>query len=51
MPIYELEIRASDHRRRLQASVTELKSKVRESLDMNRAARLHFGWWAELWRH
>jgi hypothetical protein len=41
LPIYELELRASDQRKRLQASVTELKSRVRESLDVKRTASQH----------
>jgi len=43
LPIYELELRASDQRARLEASVAELKTKVRERLDMDNAAREHLG--------
>lgn len=45
LPLYELELRAADERRRLQNSVTELKSRVRENLDVTKAARKHV-WWA-----
>jgi hypothetical protein len=41
LPVYELELRASDQRKRLQASVTELKSKVQRSLDLKKTARQH----------
>ena len=41
LPIYELELRAGDQRRRLQASVTELKSKVRDSIDVKNNVRQH----------
>jgi hypothetical protein len=44
LPIYELELRANDERRRLQSSVTELKSRVRENLDLGKTARRHV-WW------
>lgn len=45
LPIYELELRAADERRRLQSSVTELKSRVRENLNVSKVARKHV-WWA-----
>lgn len=41
LPVYELELRASDQRKRLQASVTELKSKVQDNLDFKKTARQH----------
>lgn len=40
-PTYTLEVRAADERRRLQSSVAELKSRVREKLDVRRTARQH----------
>jgi len=40
-PIYELELRAKDQRRRLQESVSALRSRVREDLDWKRNARQH----------
>lgn len=40
-PIYELELRANDQRRRLQESVSDLREKVREELDWKRNARQH----------
>jgi hypothetical protein len=41
LPIYELELRASDERKRLQSSVKELKSRVLENLDVSETARRH----------
>lgn len=41
LPIYELELRATEERRRLQSSVTELKSRLRENLDVSKTARRH----------
>jgi hypothetical protein len=43
--LYELELRAADERRRLQSSVIDLKSRVRENLDLTKTARRHV-WWA-----
>jgi hypothetical protein len=45
LPLYQLELRAADERRRLQSSMTELKSRVRENLDLTKTARKHV-WWA-----
>ena len=39
LPSEILEVRAADERRRLLSSVVELKSKVREKLDVKRTAR------------
>ena len=39
MPTDILELRAADQRRRLHNSVVELKSQMRETLDVKRAAR------------
>lgn len=36
-----LEIRAADQRRRLHSSVVELKSRVREKMDVKRTVRAH----------
>ena len=41
LPTHELELRAADQRRRLHASVHELKDHVRESLDVKKQAREH----------
>lgn len=41
MPSDELEQRAANQRQRLHDSVTELRSSVRESLDVQKAARAH----------
>jgi hypothetical protein len=38
---YELELRAAEQRKRLHESVHELKSRVRENLDLKKAARTH----------
>jgi hypothetical protein len=38
-----LEVRAADQRVRLRGSVVELKSRVREKLDVKRAACAHLG--------
>ncbi|PYX94387.1 MAG: hypothetical protein DMG71_12635 [Acidobacteria bacterium] len=40
---YELELRAAEQRKRLHNSVEELKSQVREKLDVKRNARQHLG--------
>jgi len=39
VPTDTLELRAADQRRRLHSSVTELRSKVHERLDIKRNAR------------
>jgi hypothetical protein len=39
VPSYTLEVRAADERRRLGSSVAELRSVMREKLDVRRAAR------------
>ncbi|MEY2413272.1 MAG: hypothetical protein QOD84_1878 [Acidobacteriaceae bacterium] len=39
LPSYELELRAAAERKRLHDSVTELKTRVRETLDVKRNAR------------
>ena len=41
LPTHELELRAAEQRRRLHASVHELKDHVRESLDVKKQAREH----------
>ena len=43
IPTYDLEVRAADERRRLHSTVTELKDRVRERLDVKRAAREYIG--------
>jgi hypothetical protein len=42
LPTHELELRAAEQRRRLHASVHELKDHVRDSLDVKKNAREHF---------
>ncbi|HET7205955.1 MAG TPA: hypothetical protein VFI95_05170 [Terriglobales bacterium] len=39
VPSYTLEVRAADERRRLGSSVAELRSVMREKLDVKRTAR------------
>ncbi|MDP9160857.1 MAG: hypothetical protein M3O09_11615 [Acidobacteriota bacterium] len=39
LPSYELELKAAAERQRLHNSVTELKTRVRETLDVKRNAR------------
>jgi hypothetical protein len=41
LPSADLELRAADERKRLHSSVTELKSRVRETLDVKRNVREH----------
>jgi hypothetical protein len=41
LPTYDLQLRAADERRRLHGSVTELKERVREKMDVQRTAREH----------
>ena len=41
LPTHELELRAADQRRRLHASVHELKDHLRDSLDVKKNARDH----------
>jgi hypothetical protein len=41
VPLYELELRANDERRRLESSVSELRSRVLESMDVTKNARKH----------
>jgi len=41
LPTHDLELRAADQRRRLHASVHELKNHVRDSLDVKKQAREH----------
>ncbi|HEV8523104.1 MAG TPA: hypothetical protein VGQ71_01285 [Terriglobales bacterium] len=41
LPTEVLEARAADQRRRLHNSVVELRSRLRETLDLRKAARQH----------
>ena len=41
LPTYDLQLRAADERRRLHGSVSELKVRVREKMDVQRNAREH----------
>ena len=43
LPSYDLELKAADNRRRLHRTVNELKSAVRDKLDVNRKVREHLG--------
>ena len=43
LPSYDLELKAADERRRLHTTVGELKSAVRDKLDVNKNAREHLG--------
>lgn len=43
LPSYDLELKASEERKRLHASVAELKFHVRDSLDVNKQVREHLG--------
>jgi hypothetical protein len=40
-PSYELEMKASDERKRLQGSLHELKLRMHDALDLKKAAREH----------
>jgi|GraSoiStandDraft_60_1057301.scaffolds.fasta_scaffold3265326_1 hypothetical protein len=42
-PTYELEVRAAEQRKRLHDSVAELKTQVRDRLDVKKNAREHLG--------
>jgi len=41
LPLEDLRLRAVDERRRLQSSVIELRSRIRENLDVKKNAREH----------
>lgn len=41
LPSYDLELKAADDRQRLHASVTELKVRLNESLDLKNQVRQH----------
>lgn len=41
MPTYTLEIRAADQRRQIHSAVTELRSRIREKLDVKTNVRQH----------
>ena len=43
LPSYDLELKAADDRRRLHESVGQLRSRVRETLDVKRNASEHLG--------
>ncbi len=43
LPSYDLELKAADERRRLHSSLAELKSHVRDTLDVNKNASEHLG--------
>jgi len=42
LPSYDLELKAADERQRLHDSVTELKVRLNESLDVKKNIRQHF---------
>ena len=41
LPSYDLELKAADERRRLHASVEELRSRLRDKVDVQKNAREH----------
>ena len=43
LPSYDLELKAAEDRRRLHRTVSELKSAVRDKLDVNKNVRQHLG--------
>jgi hypothetical protein len=43
LPSYDLELKASEERKRLHTSVAELKSHVRASFNLNTQLREHIG--------
>jgi hypothetical protein len=43
LPSYDLELKAADDRRRLEKTVSELRSAVRDKLDAKKNAREHLG--------
>jgi hypothetical protein len=43
LPSYDLELKAADQRRRLHEAVKELRSQIREELDVRNQARQHLG--------
>jgi len=43
LPSYDLELKAANERRRLHEAVEELRSQIREELDVKNQARQHLG--------
>ena len=43
LPVYDLELKAADDRRRLHESVEVLRCELREKLDVNNNVREHLG--------
>ena len=43
LPSYDLELKAADERRRLRNAVDQLKSQIRDELDVKNQARQHLG--------
>ncbi len=41
LPLQDLQLRAVDERRRLQSSVVELRSRIRENMDVRKNLREH----------
>ncbi|MBV8052134.1 MAG: hypothetical protein JOZ80_13140 [Acidobacteriaceae bacterium] len=41
LPLADLQLRAVDERKRLQSSVVELRSRIRENMDVRKNAREH----------
>jgi ElaB/YqjD/DUF883 family membrane-anchored ribosome-binding protein len=41
LPLADLQLRAVDERKRLQSSVVELRSRIRENMDVTKNAREH----------
>ena len=44
LPSYDLELKAADERQRLHHSVTELRARLNESLDVKNKVRQHLPW-------
>ena len=43
LPTYDLELKAASDRQRLHKSVEQLRSEIRDKLDVNKIAREHLG--------
>ena len=43
LPSYDLELKAADQRRRLHKTVAELRSRMKEDLDVKKRVREHLG--------
>lgn len=43
LPSYDLELKAADERQRLHATMEELRSSIKDTLDVNKNVREHLG--------